>query len=291
MPPCALHTSGVHSVERVESLDDYKSLVRENKSRLGKAVTNCRLLSSAFLGPIGDGRLFWERVPNGLVFLVDEGGYLNVYYHVQEGTALPSLNTGRVLLVEEVVRSGARPSQLVASSGFLCVRRNLQYSLTCDNMAGKGDTQDVDGYRIARCTDDAMASQVVSLWEEGLGAFDVPADHRDFLAQGDTVLCAVDKNDELAGAYWWHDAGRTRNARHVVVAENHRRKGVAQALVRSCARDAAQAGMLRVLTWISEDNAASISLHVGVGYKPTGQQIWQYKRDERHLDGRDFGNP
>ena len=277
--------SGVYSVKQVESLDDYKILVRKNKSRLGKAVTNCRLLSSAFLRPIESGRLFWERVPNGLVFLMDEGGYLNVFYHLREGSTLPSLNTGKVLLVEEVVRSGAQPSQLLDSSGFTCVRQNLQYSYTCENVMEESCPQNVTGHHLTRCEDEAMASQVISLWERHLAVFDVPADHLDFLACGDTVLCAVDNEGAVAGAYWWHDAGRTRNARHVVVGQAHRRKGIARALMLSCLFDARQTGILRVLTWISDTNAASIALHESIGYTRTGQEIWQYERDERVIHG------
>ena len=268
-------------MQRVLDLDHYRTLVKDNKARLGKVCSNCKVMSSAFAAPAAAGRLSFARHDNGLLVRVDEGGYATLYYYWRPGAPLPDLPDNAPLYVEETGACDEQHQTWLAQAGLHIDKRNGQYVLErpADACADHATDAGLVGCEFVRCVDEVLALKVVALWERRLKVADIPLEHREFLATGDVVYCALDEDGELAGAIWWQDAGKTRLMRHIVVDEHHERRGIARALLSLCATDAWQTGKLRVSTWISDTNAASIALHERMGFRATSRVVWQFSLD------------
>ncbi len=270
--------SGGDSVEPITSVDQYRSLVRQNKQRVGRTQSNCMLMAPAFAQPALEGRLAFEQHEDGLLVRVDEGRYATLYYYWRRGAALPRLHDADTLVVEDSAAYTDEHRAFLAGAGLQLAHTNVQYVLELP--AATQDAPLAEGYRLVRCEDEGLAREVVRLWERRLEVADVPLDHTRFLELDDAVWCAMDAHDALAGAIWWQDQGTTRNMRHIVVDERHERRGLARALLQRCATDATQTGMLRVSTWICDKNAASIALHECMGYSATPRVVRQFIASE-----------
>lgn len=260
----------------IANVDEYRTLVKQNKQRLGKVRTNCMLMPRAFAQPASAGRLSFAQHEDGLLVRVDEGAYANLYYYWRPETPLPHLRDSVPLYVEETGETDAERRTFLEDAGFSLQKRNVQYVLARDDWDERVADTMAEGYTLTQCTDEALASQVVLLWERRLGLADIPLAHKEFMAQGDAVWCALGPSGELAGAIWWQDAGKTRLMRHIVVDERHTHRGLAKALLALCATDAWQTGMLKVSTWISDANHASIALHEGMGFCATSRVVMQF---------------
>ena len=268
-------------MQPITDLDHYRALIKDNKARLGKVRSNCKVMSSAFAAPAAAGRLSFAWYDDGLLVRMDEGGYATLYYYWRPDAALPALHDDVPLYVEETGTCDEQHQAWLAQSGLTVDKRNGQYVLAHPadaNDLGQA-TPNVEGYELVRCKDEDLAREVVALWEHRLNVADIPLDHKEFLATGDVVYCALSTAGELAGAIWWQDAGKTRLMRHIVVDERHERRGIARALLALCATDAWQTGKLRVSTWISDTNVASIALHERMGFRATSRVVWQFSLD------------
>ena len=267
------------SMQPLASADEYRALVKDNKRRLGTVRTNCMLMPRAFAEPAADGRLAFATYDDGLLVRTDEGAYATLYYYWREGAPMVRLHDNVPLYVEETREPCDEHAAFLRDAGLVLQKRNVQYVLARDDWDSRTDDR-ADGYAMARCEDEALAAEVVALWGRRLGLADIPLAHKEFLSRGDAVWCALSPSGELAGAIWWQDAGKTRLMRHIVVDERHTRRGLAKTLLALCATDACQTGMLKVSTWISDANYASIALHEGMGFCATTRVVLQFVAEE-----------
>ncbi len=276
-------------MKKVETLDDYKDLLRQNKEERNRVDTNCLLLPGAMNAFITSGTLFVEQYSDGLVFFVDEGNFFNLYYFWESGVPLPNLQQDKPVLIEELNNNGSRDvyiSQLepvLKQAGFSLFKHNLQVAAAMkerqqelrERYAQKKSSLEAQGYRFAFCTDGAGMKQVVSLWESALNPTDIPQSHKT-VDPDNQVLCIFDNENTLCAAKWWHHSGKTSEGRHVVTHKDFERRGLASTLQLAWLVDGLDHGVERYMTWIADTNAPSLAMHQKIGFLCNGRTSKQY---------------
>lgn len=279
-------------MHRIQSVGEYRSLIKATKVRLGRVVANCTQIPRQMEPYIVQGRLTYEEQENGLLVWLDEGMYQTLYVWCSPQSSRISCTAGpRPVVLEMMGRSDGDSSgelvfdHIMKASGFARERCNLQFVCPVGNddslveraQVARKKLKEASNLVVKRCETEELASRVIQLWEERLGIADIPLDHRNFLQNGDTVLCALDEAGALAGAYWWSDAGnRFRYGRHIVTDTQFVRRGVASALMLCAMADGYNHGINSMSTWISDRNLQSIALHTSLGFEPNDRICIQY---------------
>ncbi len=277
-------------MKKILSLQEYQSLLNSNKQAHGAVDTNCFLMSSSFAPYVDAGRLYYEQYDQGVVVYIDEGDYYNLYYYLEKDAAFPKIHQEKPILIEEIDSRGTREAYLqeleprLQTAGFSLYRVNEQFEkkLSAEDPEPAYrkmlDALQVQHLSITRCTDKAMAAEVIRLWESELELSDVPAAHRQFLEKGDTVYCIVNEKGQVVSTYWWARAGRRAyEARHIVTHPEYLRKGLGKTLMLACFMDVKAQGVDTIITWISDQNTRSIALHEKMGFRKNGRHSRQYR--------------
>lgn len=276
-------------MKKVESLSQYKELLRQNKAKRSRMDTNCYLMAGAMEDYIVDGRLYAEEYPQGLAVFIDEGNYFNLYYFWESGMPLPNLKQEKPVLIEELNNNGSRDPYLsrfepvLIQAGFSLFKHNLQVAANLKDCGQdlrtryeeKKQRLEAQGFRIAFCKDEACMEQVVALWESALESTDVPQSHK-VLNPDNQVLCVFDAENTLCAAKWWHNNGKASEGRHVVTHRNFERRGLASTLQLAWLLDGLDNGAERFMTWIAVTNEASLALHKKAGFLCNGRSSKQY---------------
>ena len=276
-------------MKKIETLTEYKELLRQNKANRTKMDTNCFLMSNAVEKLIDKGCLYAVEYSQGLIVFVDEGNYFNVYYFWESGIPLPDLKQDKPVLIEELNNKGTRDAYLekfeplLIQAGFSLFKHNLQVEANlkeCEQelrnkFEEKKSRLEAQGFKLEPCTDDACMKDVVALWESALELTDIPQDHK-VLNPEDKVFCIFDSENTLAAAKWWHHSGKTSEGRHVVTNKAFERRGLGSTIQLAWLVDALDNGVQRHMTWIADTNTPSLEMHKRAGFLCNGRTSKQY---------------
>lgn len=278
-------------MEQIKDIQQYKELLRWNKSRFDGIQTNCILLSSGMRPFIEEGRLYFESYPEGIALFIDEGRYFNLYYFWNQNAPFASFHRSKPVLVEEVNNNGSRDACLaeterkLVNAGFALVRNNVQVEkqqkpgeLPVADAPQPFRTEDIlaaAGLSLQICRDEQNFRQVTALWERYLGPTDVPLDH--FTMKSDAVILnAVTAEGMVAATQFWKNSGRSSECRHTVTHPDYYRHGLAMALIQAWLETTEKQGVCRWFTWISDKNSPSLALFHKMGFRQNGRISKQY---------------
>ncbi len=278
-------------MNQIKDIQQYKELLHWNKSRFNAIYTNCILLASGMRPFIEESRLYFELYPDGIALFVDEGRYYNLYYFWNQNAPFACFRCSKPVLVEEVNNNGSRDACLaqiesaLVNAGFMLMRNNVQVekqlktgeSLSFDEalrLRAENALTDT-GLSLQYCQDEETFHQVTALWEQYLGAADVPLDH--FTLKSDSVILnAVTAEGMVAATQFWKVSGRSSECRHTVTHPDYYRHGLAMALIQAWLNTTREQGVCRWLTWISDKNSPSLALYHKMGFRQNGRTSKQY---------------
>ena len=276
------------AVERVTSTQEYKQLIRCNKSRFEKTDTNCFLMSRGMEPYIQQGRLFVRQFPEGMAMYVDEGSYYELYYFWNSRAPMADLRRDKPVSLVEVDEGGKRGAYLAGmerklfTAGFCVLKDTCQVEMNpCDPAHRLKESLALDQARMAdeglrfHYDDGSNLPRAVELWREYLDLADVPLDHTS-LKPEDKLLCVMSKDDRLAAVHWWRHTGKFSEGRHTVTHPDYYRRGLASAMLRAWCLDAKERGISKAATWIRTTNYKSLALYRKVGFVPNGRVSRQY---------------
>ncbi len=276
-------------MKKIESLNEYKELLRKNKANRTHMDTNCFLMSSAVEKLIDKDCVFAVEYSQGLIIFIDEGSYFNLYYFWESGMPLPELRQNKPVLIEELNNNGTRDAYLekfepvLTKAGFSLFQHNLQLEANLkdceqelrDKLEQKKNRLEAQGFRIEPCTDEACMKKVVSLWESALEPTDIPKDHKGLNPENE-VFCIFDNENTLCAVNWWHHSKKTSEVRHLVTNKDFERRGLGSTLQLVWLVNALDNGVERHMTWIANTNTPSLELHKNAGFKCNGRTSKQY---------------
>ena len=275
-------------MERVNSIQEYKSLIKHTKERVGKIDTNCVLMSNVMEQYIKEERLFFRSFPMGIALYVDEGTYYELYFFWSREAPFAEFHASKpvaIVIITTLEKNDEHLIQLetkIQSGGFKFFKTSLQLDVNLDQLdyslekelKQRQETLSSQGFSLKYC-DTYLFSQVKALWTEHLDLTDVPFDHYKN-NKNDCILCAVDQNDYVAAAQWWRSEKNNLEGRHTVTHPNYYRRGLGTTLLLAQFQFSKQNGILKNKTWVKDTNYQSLAMHKKVGFKPNGRISKQF---------------
>ena len=270
----------------INSLEEYKALLAENKARHCGIDTNSFLMKKDVERMISGGSLYVEEYPSGLVLFSDEGDYYKAYYHIGKDQGFPSITVEKPVIIDELDKAGKRSSQIdrirekAERKGFRYYRTNRQYEKDLgEKMQEMKETPaplnllflEEDDHPL---TEDLLR-QSVQLWDENLELADIEVAHRK-LEANTGIACIVTPENRVVVTEWYKNEDGRSEGRHTVTDRHFRGRGLASRLLDAWCGRAAEAGMQKAVTWIADVNTASIQLHRSVGFQETDTVCRQY---------------
>lgn len=271
-------------------LEESVCSARDAKKRLEHTLTNCLFPKQALGGYAAEGRLFFYRDDNALLFPGDEGAYYQVYYFLRAGTVFPSLPHDKALVINELDANGKQLpylrqiEQLLFPAGFRLESRNLCMWISLAEHESRLRSELIEnenrlsqkGLRFSPVETERQHEQVLELWTEHLKPTDIPLSHFDYRSHGGQVLCIADKAGTVCSVIWWAGSNKVSEWRHIVTDPAFLHRGLAYSLLCKWAVSALDAGYANGYSWCEEHNKASFSLQEKLGSRFLGRQSLQY---------------
>lgn len=262
-------------MERVFSLDHYGALVREIKSRHGRPLTNSYLLPGAINDLVQRNALFWEMDEAGLFFFAEENSYYQMYFYIVPELKRTFTVLDKPTVINLVYRTPGQDDELRRmvdlwmDNGFIhhtTTRRMVRVNDQTDRSAESTNFFQAGDYHVS-LAGRVQLDAILRLWK---ATFDVIGNalpsEKDLACaiEQERIVCAVDGKSNLVGALECMPQGRDCMIQHVAVEKEHRKRGLAGMMLRTCYNSAAKSE--RFILWVAEDNQSAINLYLEYGF-------------------------
>lgn len=273
-------------MRKVNSLEEYKAIIKDNKTKHKHIDTNSFLMKKDIEEMIEAGSFYVEAYSSGIAFFSDEGTYYKCYYHVESEMEFPLMLPDKPVVIDELDKEGRRSAHISRSEvkfhqkGFSYYRTNRQYEKAlCSRTSAEKELSGAFHMVFVTASKDERQmdcmQQSVMLWDQNLELADIEKSHRT-LKEGSGIVCITSPDKRVVSTEWFHNEGGRSEGRHTVTDPEFRGCGFAKALLYEWCSRAYEAGMKKAVTWIAEDNARSVRLHKSVGFMETGTVCRQY---------------
>lgn len=255
-------------LQRPENIEGVTTLINRYTNK-GSVSNNYLLpsdLNSAFAS---DGLLYCHSDSNLYLFLEKPGGFVRLYYVLNDQDEIPSFDTDIPMMTEILFRgnNGVPENEItfLQNAGFCINLRRDQYSASALS---------TDGLPPKYAQSLETAKEAVGLFN---GSFDkysgdyIPEDDIKELFEEKRILCIVNEHAKLMGALDVSVTAKNAWISHIAVNPEFRRKGVADKLVRMYAQAAKERGASRLMLWVQARNSAAVSLYAKYGFKYTNK--------------------
>ena len=271
------------TMKPVESLDQYKALVKETKAQHPGTLTNSIQLAASMAPYIDEKRLFFAEWPQGIAFFLDERTWYEVTFFWDPAEAPADFRQEKPVIASTYPRGGepGAVGAFLEQAGFRKYRTNMQIEMALtpdkDVTEAVGDKirqAEEQGFTFRYCEDDALMERVLELWDTNLELGDIPVDHRR-RHPSDKTLC-VFHGEKLAAVNWWRNTKGSSEVRHTVTHPDYYHRGLASAMLIFWCRDAARSGCKKAIGWIDDTNIRSFGLYGKAGFTVNGRCSVQY---------------
>lgn len=233
------------------------------------------------------GRMYYENVAGGILFIFDEEKFYRVclYVDAAQPFGIPALD--KKALIRNIYRTGQKPASWNAlednllRNGFCRTDVVLQAQVDCAMAVQNGGK--IEKYKQMLC---AKGYQCVAADESMLGeaealirdAAQIKEHHLDYRSDAEkcgdlkngAYLCIVDGGGHICAASVALVKNDMAYGAAIAVEEPYQMSGFAPVLSYERCRRLSERGIRFLAGWILEDNEASIKHHKSMGYTFTG---------------------
>lgn len=96
-------------MKRVNSLEEYDSLIKKAKERAGRLKTNSAMFAPAIQRYISLERFLYEETEAGVVFYSDEGHFYQAYYHINPEIPFSIERKDKAILLQNIYSQEKKP--------------------------------------------------------------------------------------------------------------------------------------------------------------------------------------
>lgn len=265
----------------VTSLEQFSKTVSDFRKSHGKVLTNCFLMPDEIASLVSEGRISLKEDGGWLFLVVDNYDYRALYYYTEKDAPLDAVerfvhSLGENSLIIDITLRGktgdSETLERLVDAGL--AERYKKYIRLFRPFTEDNVVEDVDfreGYHAVTTGVDPKA--VVALWKKELDEKSTPlpreCEIQSLIENGD-LICVVDDNGDLSAVMMNTISRKQQMLWHLVVSENHRRKGLAVALYIKCLVRAQKAGASISRSLIDVNNIPSLTLAERLGFEPDG---------------------
>ena len=270
-------------MQQVQSLEEYRSLVKKVKSEHKAVSSNCFMFPDAVQRFIDLGRFYAEEMNAGVFFYSDEENYYQAYYYLDPEAELTLAPKDKPVVVQHLYAAGAKKDKLVKTeeqlsrAGFVFDNRMRQ--VTVDPETGIQKTQALGrfvrkmladkGFRFCAATED-MIPQIEELQRitpeipyDQIPYFTVDEFNED--AKNGFITVILDRDDRVCAVRRAYLDGNTIHGWVIVKPEFKSINGMGLALS-EISMHLAKEKHYKICGWIDEENVASQKYHAKIGY-------------------------
>ena len=237
-----------------------------NRFTRKNSVSNNYLLPAELNSAVEDSKLLYCNSNSNLyLFLKKTGGFLRLYYILNDLNEIPTFDTNIPLMTEILFRGNTgipeKEITFLQSIGFRVNIQRDQYSAMASGIEGLPPTY---------TPSIEMTKEAVQLFNSSFDKFSgdfIPLEEADSLYNEHRVLCIMDDFNGLKGALQFTITGKNTWISHVAVNSQYRRQGVANRLLKMFAQIAKEKGAPRLMLWVQTRNDAAVALYSKYGFK------------------------
>ncbi len=261
-------------MKKIDSCDQYKKLVAENRKKWEKVFSNNLLLPSSAEEYINDGRMGYENCQNGILFFIDEGNYYRTMFYWND-QPFDIHKEDKPLLTELVGVIGRNDEELsllcsrLVAGGFSCDKTSYrhEYDLKGKTLEDLSVTEleetVLKGNKLTLrfCKTSKEVEEVEKLWSDHLDEFDIPLSHRKLLRScQDNCYIVVNEREEVVATLFVQYYKSRSEGCHIVTKPEYHRRGIARLITKEWMLEAKKRGIDTLNTWVSETNTGSLNL-------------------------------
>ena len=258
---------------KVESTRSFNELVKSFRARKGKALTNCFLMPDEVEKLTAEGKMLYGESEGWLTFLCDRDDYYSFFYYTAEDSDVNEVKeliasvTDKDIFADIVSRNGRgdmlTPERLIneGAAEKYKVYQRMQLDMKSFDFTSL-EIKPADGYRL--CTDYCDCEKIVELWKNALDEKSTPLPGEEELkalaSEGHLVSCLAE-DGSLAAVVVLAVSGRQALIQHLSVSGEHRRKGLADCLMKYCLLQADKEELSALRLWVDCANTPAVALY------------------------------
>ena len=275
-------------MKKVNDLNHFSTLVKSIKQDGKQVHTNCYLMPDTITRYIQRNRIFWEANANGVVFLCEEMDFYYLYFYISEplqfDTPVQFEPLDKPIVIDlagteaQWLHSLVKVEEFWITHGFKHYKNYKRLSLDLPLGDRRSIYQldlDTTLYKLAYAQPSDI-QDLYDLWRNTLDIYSTPLpddDEMHELVNNMHILCVFTKENKLAGATVQKINGKTCFIWHMAVSEEHRRRGLAMALLVYSILE--NSHVQRYYVWVYERNTSVINLDLAVGFRFDGKVTHQ----------------
>lgn len=267
-------------MNRIESFEQYKSLIREFKSACEKTTTNCYFLRGDVERYAEAGSLYYEQYGCTLLLIVRERTYDHIYYYQDTAAEVTFQKQGMQMVLDFVVREHklsdiAREEEKWKKAGFEPYK---EYVRMCFEISESlGEMQEQGEYCFSQ-GDEEYAEQILKLWQDSLDVLSTPlpdqATIRQMIRMGH-VYYILDQT-KVIGAVYLDVSGKSCLLQHLVVDGSYRKQRLGIRLISYAFSRILQEQVTMCNLWVDIQNTPAYELYQKYGFVKDGLISKQY---------------
>ncbi|MCM1159645.1 MAG: GNAT family N-acetyltransferase [Roseburia sp.] len=274
-------------MNKVESFEQYKSLIGEFKAECKKTTTNCYFLREDVQRYIEAGSLYYERHERTFLLTVRECTYDHIYYYQDAAAEVEFHKQDRQAVLDFVVRRNkvldiASEEEKWKKAGFepykeyvrMCMKLDGEYTL------GRADEEMAEGQRgkLFSYGDEKYAEQILKLWQANLDALSTPLPKLDTIRQmirTGHVYYILD-GTQVIGALYLDVLGKSCLLQHLVIDGSCRKQRLGFCLLNYAFVRISQEKVAMCNLWVDVQNVPACELYQKYGFEKDGLISKQY---------------
>lgn len=271
-------------MDKVESLDRYKELLAETKEQCGRRlVTNSYMFLDEIRRYIDLGRLYYEKLENGIVFYSDEESHYRCYFYVNPAGTAKIEKKDKLLLAQLLYRKTKSTKELgmtekLKEAGFF--QRDIMDYITADpsycikkiEPLVKHIRRLLDENRLTFRT--VLPSELDKVREfqnnmDNIPYYQIvyhsPEEYECLIREG-RLECVVDTEGNLCALHFFDVGNGKGDGWYAIKKEYRGAYGIAMLFSYSGMKDKEKSSLEKVCGWVLRDNVESIKYHKKLGY-------------------------
>lgn len=260
-------------MQKVENLQHYNSLIKEQKTIHKKLKSNSFLMPDEVNTYIANGTMYFSLLSSGILFLCDENDYYHIYFYCNT-EIMPEISPDKPWIIDFVFR-GEEPAKITALKDYWCragFSRYKRYIRMKWENAPDTNRMLVENYQIRLATDSDIP-QIQTIWRDSLDIFSTPlptVKQMQKAIQAENIYCIADEKNQICAALELVIKNKICQIEHVVVASSHRRMGLAEILLTFVYFESGKKESATKQLWVDEQNTAAIGLYRKCGFLEDG---------------------
>lgn len=273
----------------IHSFEEHTEIIKA--FRKGEMLrSNCFMLPDEIYNLSSEGKMFAIQNDDWLFVLCDRGDYYSAYYYsyyysIGESARklFENAKLSKTVLMDITFRGRSGDRETVReflSCGlfreYKTYKRLLLQLKKTESEALR--TEIAPGYELAKT---ANYDDVLFLWEKTLDERSTPLPDRyafRSIQNSGRFFALTDEKGSLACVLVLNRRGRNATIEHVACAPEHRRRGLAESLIKTVLQFAKDNGISTVKLWVDEKNVPAISLYDKLGFLDDKTRSEQYIR-------------